>query len=112
MPRQRRPAAQPKPAKKIGETVKKLKTNDEFSTGKAKALRVKALALGNSVMTPVAQSLSAADQAAADADRLAKKAKTDPQGAAAELKTAMLNPDPAYHEALLSESRRVVGAIA
>ena len=73
-------------------TIKKLKVNDEFSTGVGKALRVKALAINSVPLSHVRPSAptppppaSPSDKAAADAQRIAKRAKTDPQGASAEL---------------------------
>lgn len=125
-----RPAAQthrPTPADKVSSTAAQAKTSaaakrlksDEFSSGRAKALRVKALALGTPLLNAARPSAptapattSPADRAKAEATRLTTLAKSDPKGAADQLATSMANPDPAFHAALVDASAPVAQQIA
>ena len=106
------------PQAKLSAAAKRLKA-DEFSSGRAKALRVKALALGTpqlAVARPSAPTppvtLSPADKAQAEATRLTTLAKTDPKAAADQLAKSMENPDPAFRAALIDASGAVVEQIA
>ena len=99
---------------------KPVSKNDEFSTGAAKALRLKDLgsrptSLGRDIEKPMSEPpkpLTVAQQGSVEASRIRTQAQTDPQGAAKSLQKALANAKPAFRAAVLKEAGDVVQSIA
>lgn len=99
-------------AKPIPKAIARLKT-DGFSVARGKALGAPAIKSPpiKAPVTPPKQP-TPAEAGATETQRLTTLAATDPAAAAEQLATALHNPDPAYHQAVVDGADQVAAQVA